>query len=225
MSQNTEKPKPTKARIEPKIPDSVIIVNQPMVRDFATGGGHGPEDVLIEGDEKIATKKWQGYPPKDLNVIGKPHPALPEVAIPRYTGKALYATRVLLPNMLHVKVLTSPHVRAMIKKIDVSKAEKMPGVAYIMTYENSPKTYPMPQELFYQGEVVAFVAAETEDQAEDAIEALEIDYEMLPAAASLQQAMAPNAPDTGSTQTGRKSVVRPVKSLNQRQGSINSSAL
>ena len=48
--------------------------------------------------------------------------------MPRYTGKALYATRVLLPNMLHVKVLVSPHPRALVKTIDVSKAEKMPGV-------------------------------------------------------------------------------------------------
>src|SRR5438105_2268538 len=208
MSQNTDKAKTTKLRIEPRIPEKVIIVNQPMVRDFSTAGGHGPEDVLIEGDEKIVTKKWQGYPPKDLNLIGKPHPAMPEVAIPRYTGKALYASRVLLPNMLHVKVLTSPHVRARIRKIDVSKAEKMPGVAYIMTHENSPKTYPMPEELFYQGEVVAFVAADTEDQAEDAMAAIDVDYEMLPAAGSLQQAMAPNPPDLGSKETGRGNVVK-----------------
>ena len=210
MSQNTDKPKPTKLRIEPRVPEKVIIVNQPMVRDFSTAGGHGPEDVLVEGDEKIVTKKWQGYPPKDLNLVGKPHPALPEVAIPRYTGKALYASRVLLPNMLHVKLLSSPHVRAKIKSIDVSKAEKMPGVAHIMTYKNSPKTYPMPEELFYQGEVVAFVAADTEDQAEDAIAAIEVDYEMLPAAGSLQQAMAPNAPDTSSKETGRKSIAKGV---------------
>ncbi|PYR84052.1 MAG: hypothetical protein DMG19_17640, partial [Acidobacteria bacterium] len=47
MSQN---PKP-KQKIEAK-PEHVIIVNQPMVRDFSTGGGHGPEDVLVEGDRR-----------------------------------------------------------------------------------------------------------------------------------------------------------------------------
>ena len=41
MSQNTEKPKTTKARIEPKIPDSVIMINQPMVRDFSPPEGMG----------------------------------------------------------------------------------------------------------------------------------------------------------------------------------------
>ena len=55
---------------------------------------------LTEGDDKITIKKWQGYPPDNLNLVGKPHPAMPDVALPRYTGKAMYATRVLKPNML-----------------------------------------------------------------------------------------------------------------------------
>ena len=97
MSQN-QKPNPRpKRKIEAK-PEHVIIVNQPMVRNFSTGGGHGPEDTLVEGDSKIATKKWQGYPPQNLNLVGKPHPPMPEVAIPRYVGKAQYATRILLPR-------------------------------------------------------------------------------------------------------------------------------
>src|ERR1700735_4613572 len=112
----------SKKKIE-SVPESVIQLKQPMVRDFSTGGGHLPGDTLVEGDDKIVTKKWQGYPPENLNVVGKPMPAMPEVAIPRYTGKALYATRVLLPDTLHVKVLVSPHARALIKSIDVSKAE------------------------------------------------------------------------------------------------------
>ncbi len=153
MSQNTEKvntEKTGKQRIQAKTPDSVIIVNQPAVRTYSTGGGHLPGDTLTEGDDRITIKKWQGYPPENLNLVGKPHPAMPEVALPRYTGKALYATRVLLPNTLHAKVLVSPHAHALIKSIDVSQAEKMPGVAYIMTKDNSPKTYPMPEELFFQ---------------------------------------------------------------------------
>ena len=129
MSQNPQSPKP---KIVPHLRD-VIIVNQPMVRDFSTGGGHGPEDALVEGDEKIVTKKWQGYPPQNLNLIGKPRPPMPEVAIPRFTGKAEYATRVQFPNMLHAVLLTSPHPRARIAKIDTARAEKMPGVAAIVS--------------------------------------------------------------------------------------------
>ena len=162
-----------KTKIEPSM-ESVIQVKLPMVRDFSTGGGHGPGNELVEGDGKIVTKKWQGYPPANLNVVGKPMPPMPEVAIPRFTGKAEYATRVLLPNMLHARFLTSPHPRARIKSLNTSTAESMPGVRYILTYLNAPKTSPLPQELNFQGEVVAIVAADTEDQAEDAMEAIEV---------------------------------------------------
>jgi hypothetical protein len=69
------------------------IVSQPMVTNFSTGGGHGSGHILIEGDGKIVTRKWQGYPPVDLAVIGKPHTPLREVVEPRYRGTAQFATR------------------------------------------------------------------------------------------------------------------------------------
>src|SRR5438876_821372 len=193
MSQKAKTPK---LKIEPHL-HSAIIVNQPMVRDFSTGGGHLPGDTLVEGDDKIVTKKWQGYPPENLNLVGKPQPPLAEVAMPRYTGKAEYATRVSFPNMLCAKLLASPHPHARIRKLDAAKARQMPGVAYILTRENSPKTYPLPEELFFQGDVVAIIAAETEDIAEDALDAIEVDYEVLPFASNLAQVMSPAAPDLG----------------------------
>ncbi len=188
-----------KEKLEAK-PESCVIISQPMVRDFSTGGGHQPGDTLVEGDQKIVTRKWQGYPPQNLNLIGKPHTAMPEVGIPRVTGKAEYATRVVLPNMLFVKLRTGPHPRAKVKTLDASKAEKMPGVAYVLTAQNAPKTHPFPEELFYQGEVVAMVAAETEDLAEDAVTAIQVEYDLLPFAANLEQAMTPGAPDLGTRQ-------------------------
>src|SRR3954469_195072 len=190
MSQN-QKPR---QKVEPKT-ETAIIINQPMVRNFSTGGGHGPEDILIEGNDRIVTKKWQGYPPKDLNLVGKPHPPMPEVAIPRFTGKAQYATRVVFPNMLWGRMLTSPHPRAKVKRLDASKAEKMPGVVHILTAQNAPASYPFPEELFFQGEIVAIIAAESEDMAEDALEAIEVEYDILPFASTLQQIMAANAPN------------------------------
>jgi CO/xanthine dehydrogenase Mo-binding subunit len=200
MSGNTPK-----AKLEGK-PDNCIIIDQPAVRNFSTGGGHGPEDTLVEGDEKLVTRKWQGYPPQNLNLIGKPHPAMPEVGIPRLTGKAEYTNRVVLPNMLYVRLLTNPHPRAKVKTLDVSSAEKMPGVAFILTAQNAPKIYPFPEELFFQGEVVAFVAAETEDLAEDAASAIRTEYELLPFSGNLEQAMAANAPDLASK--NRPSVIK-----------------
>src|SRR5437867_11426178 len=201
----SEKQKPTapKRKIQAHL-HSAIIVNQPMVRDFSPGGGHAPGDTLVEGDEKIVTKKWQGYPPENLNLVGKPQPPLAEVAIPRYTGKAEYATRISFPNMLFAKLLTSPHPRARVRKLDAQKARQMPGVAYVLTAEYSPESYPLPEELFFQGDIVAIVAAETEDIAEDALEAIEVDYEVLPFASSLAQIMSPNAPDLGQGGRGQR---------------------
>ena len=77
--------RPAKTKIEPKM-ESVIQIKQPMVRNFSTGGGHLAGDTIIEGDAKIVTKKWQGYPPENLNVVGKSIPPMPEIATPRFTG-------------------------------------------------------------------------------------------------------------------------------------------
>ncbi len=203
-------------------PESIIQIKQPMVRNFSTSGGHLPGDELLEGAQKTVTKKWQGYPPENLNVLGKPMPPLPEVSIPRFTGKAQYASRVWFPDLLYAKFLTCPHPHARIKNLDTAAAAKMPGVRYILTYQNAPKTNtsvsvstggrivggpapagframpePLPQELNLQGEVVAIVAAETEDLAQDAVDAIQVEYDVLPFASTLKDAMAANAPDLG----------------------------
>ena len=125
-----------------------------------------PAIEVIEGASKTVTKKWQGYPPENLNVLGKPLPPLPEVSIPRFTGKAQYASRVWFPDLLYAKFLTCPHPHARIKDIDTSAAEKMPGVrtssptrmrrscrrANVARGRILPE--PLPRELNLQGEVV-----------------------------------------------------------------------
>jgi CO/xanthine dehydrogenase Mo-binding subunit/aerobic-type carbon monoxide dehydrogenase small subunit (CoxS/CutS family) len=198
-------------------PHSIVHIKQPMVRDFATHGGHAAGDELIEGARRTVTRKWQGYAPENLNVIGQSMPPLAEVSIPRFTGKAQYASRVRFPDMLHARFLTCPHPRARIKDIDTSIAEKMPGVAHILTYRNAPAlvskrsdapapvtTTPngnrlvppaLPRDMNLQGEVVAIVAAETEDLADDAIAAIAVEYEVLPFVSTLQGVLAPGAPD------------------------------
>ena len=100
-------------QIEPE-PDSIIQVKMPMVRDYSTNGGHLAGDEVVEGPSKTVTKKWQGYPPGNLKVLGKPLPPLPEVSIPRFTGKAQYASRVWFPDLLvrevpHLAAPTRPH--------------------------------------------------------------------------------------------------------------------
>jgi putative selenate reductase molybdopterin-binding subunit len=204
-------------KIEPA-PESIVEIKQPMVRDFSTSGGHLPGDVLMEGTTRV--RKWQGYPPEHLHVLGKPLPPMPEVSIPRFTGKAQYASRVWFPNLLYTKFLTCPHPHARIKGIDTTLAAKMPGVAHILTYQNAPEPQvavsvstggrivgsaapagfrgmppPLPRELNLQGEAVAIVAADSEDLAQDACDAIQVDYEVLPFASTLKDTMAADAPD------------------------------
>ena len=181
-------------KIEPSLDDTKIIT-LPMVRNFSTGGGHGPADTLTEGDGKLVTKKWQGHPPVDLAIIGKPQAPLREVVEPRYRGTAEFATRIRLPGMLYIKFLRSPYPRAAIRNLDTAKAEQMPGVHHILTYRNAPKTNPLQIELMLQGEIVAIVAAETEDQAEDAVEAIVVDYLDLPSVPDLATAESEGATD------------------------------
>ena len=147
-------------KIEARLHHSKII-SQPAIRNFSTGGGHGPGDTIIEGDAKIVTKKWQGYPPENLKIIGKPQMPLRQVVEARYRGTAEYATRVVLPNMLYTKFLKCLDPRATIVRLDTSKAEKMPGVAYILTYKNAPAINPMRHEFMMQGDIVAIVAADS----------------------------------------------------------------
>ena len=58
-----------------------------------------------------------------------------------------------------------------------------------ITFRNAPATNPLRTELMMQGEIVAIVAAETEDQAEDAVEAIAVEYADLPSIGSIAQAM------------------------------------
>ena len=123
-------------------------------------------------------------------------------ALEKVTGRAAYSSDMTLPGMLHAKILRSPHAHARIRRIDVSKAEALPGVHAILTKDNtkdwSTYWYMIPQPAFpeaiaYPGQEVAVVAAETIDIARQAVELIDVDYEVLPAALTPREAMKPTA--------------------------------
>ena len=74
-----------KSQIEPE-PDSIVQIKLPMVRDYATTADTR-RATRCRRREQDLTKKWQGYPPENLNVFGKPLPPLPEVSIPGSPAK------------------------------------------------------------------------------------------------------------------------------------------
>lgn len=118
------------------------------------------------------------------------------------TGTAQYLDDVKFQNLLHGKVLRSPHAHAVIKKIDKSKAEVLPGVMAVLTWEDNPgwkggtpKIVPvLDKKVRYVGDAVALVAATTEEIAEQALDLIEVEYEVLPAVLDIDSALKPGAP-------------------------------
>jgi len=89
------------------------------------------------------------------------------------TGAAKYSYDVNRPGMLWAKVLTSPHPRAEIVSIDVSAAAAMPGVKVAWRDEEL-------KDVQYIGQIVAAVAAETEEIAQEALSRIKVEYKPLP---------------------------------------------
>jgi len=122
-------------------------------------------------------------------------------------GKGNYLDDIELPGMLHMAILRSPHAHARIKSVDTAEASKMPGVVAVVTGElmAQHKLAWMPtlsydtqavlatDKVRFQGQEVAAVIAETRYQAEDARDAVVVDYDLLPAVTSPEQAKAQGA--------------------------------
>ena len=135
------------------------------------------------------------------------------------TGAGRYVDDISLPGMCHGVVLLSPHAHARIKKVDTSKAKAAPGVLLVLTGADvaadhlggftaammpedlgAPKGHRIHQQLLqsdkarFVGDRVAFVVAETQAQARDAAELIDVDYETLPAVALVEDAAKDGAP-------------------------------
>ena len=137
----------------------------------------------------------------------KPPPMID--AYDRVTGKLEYVIDIELPGMLHAKVLRSPYPHARIRSIDASAALDMPGVVAVLTREdvlNNPRIHPYhgPQiadqpivaidRVRHIGDIVAVVAAEDPDSAEEALFFIDVDYDELEAVFDPLEAMKADAP-------------------------------
>ncbi len=140
---------------------------------------------------------------KEFAVIGKPYPKVDGLA--KCTGQAKYADDLFLPRMLCGKLLRSTQPHARILSIDMSRAEKLPGVYAIITGKDLPIKFgimPVSQDehalalekVRYVGDPVAAVAAVDEETAEKACELIEVHYEQLPTVMSIEEALAKPEP-------------------------------
>ena len=149
---------------------------------------------------------------KTLKVVGS-RPVRPD-GVDKVTGRAKFGADLYVPNMLHGRVLRSPHAHARIKSSDTSKAEALSGVKAVITSADFPEqpNAAMPAgeaminfhdmssnimargKALYDGHAVAAVAATSISIAEAALELIEVDYEVLPHVMEPLDAMEPSSP-------------------------------
>ncbi len=132
--------------------------------------------------------------------------AVPKVdGYERVSGTAVYPADMVLPGMLHGALLRCPHANARVVGVDVSAAERIPGVQAVLsaftpdTRATAPHSEYIRSNLFnphcrFEGEAVAAVVADTPYKARDALRAIVVEYEVLPFVSDERQAMDSGAP-------------------------------
>ena len=163
--------------------------------------------------EKIKTGKYEttiapSFRP-ELDIIGKPAAKIDGPHL--VAGERAFVEDFVSNDACHMVVLRSPHASAYINSIDDSEARKVEGVVDILTAFNTPETHymqagqgnpepsPHDRRLFnmkvrHVGDRVAAVIAETLEAAKEAVSKIKVDYEVLPAVFTVEEAMAPGAP-------------------------------
>ena len=136
-----------------------------------------------------------------LKYVGKSMPRTDGVE--KVTGQARFVADITVPRMLHAKVLRAGIPHALIKGIDTSEAEAMPGVHKVVTGEGCELVFgtclwdqpPLAVgKVRHGGEGVAVVLADTVHQAEVAVKKIKVDYEPLPFVLDPVESAAPGAP-------------------------------
>ncbi|MEP0049300.1 MAG: molybdopterin cofactor-binding domain-containing protein [Roseobacter sp.] len=144
----------------------------------------------------------------NLKEIGKP--TIRQDILGHVTGRTPFYDDHLFDGLLHMRAVRAPHHHAQIRGIDTSAAERMPGVRRVVTAKNVPNNLntllsminfgrddePLCafEKVRYIGETVAWVIADTERQARDAVASVRVDYNVLPHVLDVEEALLPTAP-------------------------------
>ncbi len=142
-------------------------------------------------------------PWKTTSVIGRRMARVD--AYERVSGTAVYPSDVILPGMLYGAILRCPHARARVLSVDTASSKAMPGVHAVITastpeadipwaYRRGPESRLFPTLCQHEGEAVAAVAAETPQQAADALRTIRVNYEILPHVADQETSSGPKSP-------------------------------
>ncbi|HEX7787415.1 MAG TPA: molybdopterin cofactor-binding domain-containing protein, partial [Methylomirabilota bacterium] len=146
---------------------------------------------------------------RDVKGVGVsiPRPDGPE----KVTGRVQYVADIQPKGLLHAKLLRSPHAHAKIVSIDTSAARALPGVRAVLTAKDIPhlkKKAPTRahavlaiDRAVFMGQPVAAVAADEVAIAEEALDLIKVEYQVLPAAIDPLEAMQPGAPPVADAGT------------------------
>ena len=137
-----------------------------------------------------------------MKVLGKPRRRVDGRA--KVTGQTRFADDMVLPRMLHMRLLRSPHPHALIEEMRIDKAKAHPGVHLVLTGRDFPVTfgilpvtqdeYPLaPEHVRYVGDPIAAVIAKDEQAAGEALDLIEVKYKLLATIGSAEEAL--NTPE------------------------------
>ncbi len=164
--------------------------------------------VVLDGSNTVTSKRralqittpFTGVGSTPYSIIGKS--VLPVDAVKKVMGRATFTDDDVPAGVLYAKILTSPRAHAVIRSIDASAARSMPGVHAVLTYEDVPRVpfasgsqtgpqdrYSLDYIVRYSGDRVAAVAAETPELAEQALERISVEYDVLPPLLHPRQAL------------------------------------
>ena len=150
--------------------------------------------------------------PRQFKVVGtRP---IRHDGVDKVTGRAKYGADILMAGLLHGKMLRSPHSHAVIKSIDTSKAEALPGVKAVATAKDfaivddkildfsetrgsvrmAAENVLASKKVLYKGHALAAVAATSPHIAEEALDLIHVEYEVLTPVLDVQDAMKEDAP-------------------------------
>ena len=157
--------------------------------------GHLYEEYIVVEGEGLSA--WEAG--RSLKFVGQGKTRID--GRERVTGQARFTSDIQLPGMLYGKVLRSPLPHGRIKAIETQKAEGVPGVRAVLTYQNIPplpffggQTYILDPTVRYAGDEVACVVAEEEEICADALERIAAEYDPLPFVLDAEEALRPDAP-------------------------------
>ncbi len=155
------------------------------------------------GSNGVSGTTSNGKPARKRSVIGKAQTKID--TRDKVRGITKYTDDMVFPRMLYAKLFRSTVPHARIKSIDISAAEKYPGVKAVLTGHALPVAFgimPVAQDehvLAYEkvrmvGDAIAAVAATSEEAADEAVQLIKVEYELLPSIGSIQEAL--DNPDT-----------------------------